>query len=197
MHSLTSLFLTLGLRIRARNKFSYIQPHLPPKSRVLDIGANDGFISELINKSGHYVVLADIMNLNRTNLPLFLYDGKTLPFTNNSFDITLLSYVLHHAKNPEQVLQEASRVARIVIVLESIVESERERRIITFLDRFLNRLCELAEHSDSCYSDYEKYHSPQEWQKIMTKLGLHILKFAWLSRSPYKHVIFVVGSNKM
>ncbi len=191
-----SCFLTRGLRSRARNKFRYIQPHLPPQSRVLDIGANDGYISELINRDGHQVVLADIINLNRTNLPIFLYDGKTLPFPGNSFDIALLSYVLHHAKNPAQVLQEASRVAHRVIVLESIVESERERCILTFLDRFLNRMCELAEPSDSRYSNYEKYYSPIEWRNMMITLGFRVVHFAWLSRTPYKQVIFILESQK-
>ncbi len=188
-------FLTRGLRFRARTKFRYIQTHLPANSRVLDIGANDGYISEFINKSGHQVVLTDIIKLNRTNLPFFLYDGKILPFANNSFDIALLSYVLHHATNPEQILREASRVARKTIVLESIVESERERGVLTFLDRVMNRICELAEPSDSHYSNYEKYYSPQEWQILMTKSGFHIVKFAWLSRSPYKQVLFILESK--
>jgi len=47
-----------------------------------------------------------------------IYDGKTLPFDNEEFDVSLLNETLHHCEDPESVLIEARRVAKSVYVIE-------------------------------------------------------------------------------
>jgi ubiquinone/menaquinone biosynthesis C-methylase UbiE len=46
-----------------------------------------------------------------------VYDGHTLPFSENQFDISLLFYVLHHCQNWNQVLDEAVRVTRRNLII--------------------------------------------------------------------------------
>lgn len=45
-------------------------------------------------------------------IPLVVYDGKTLPFKNSSFDIVTSIEVIEHAEDPELMLQEIRRVLK-------------------------------------------------------------------------------------
>lgn len=52
-----------------------------------------------------------------------IIDGSHLPFLDNSFDIVLINYVLHHSKNPTALLNEAKRVTKDkVIIYEDLAE---------------------------------------------------------------------------
>ena len=42
-----------------------------------------------------------------------VYDGKKIPFSNNTFDKILLRCVLEHVKDPSSILEEASRVLKL------------------------------------------------------------------------------------
>jgi SAM-dependent methyltransferase len=108
-------------RYRARWSARRIAPWLTGEDRVLDIGAGDCHLDiELGRRIGCAVSPVDVADANRTPLPLQLYDGRTLPFGDGSFDVGLLLFVLHHAEDPAHLLREAARVCR--------------RRIIAFED---------------------------------------------------------------
>jgi SAM-dependent methyltransferase len=109
---------------------------------LLDLGAGEGFVGAAATRgSGSEVALADVVDLNRTALPLTLYDGHRLPFADGSFDAVLLVFVLHHCETPDDVLREARRVTRgRVAVLESVVEDGWDRAWLTFADTAANRI---------------------------------------------------------
>ncbi len=133
------------LRDRARQKNALIAPlfggSLSGKS-VLDLGAGDGYVGEdLARRFGADVHLMDVVDFNRTGLPMQTYDGSELPFPDRSFDVVLLVFVLHHCKDSETTLKESLRVARErVVVLESVYERAFDHRLLRFLDRVANRL---------------------------------------------------------
>jgi SAM-dependent methyltransferase len=59
-----------------------------------------------------------------------LYDGLHIPFPDDSFDVVLLIFALHHADDPAAVLREARRVCRRhVIAFEDVVISLADRLI--------------------------------------------------------------------
>lgn len=133
------------LRRRARRKWAWISGHLGDGfllRDVLDLGAGDGYVGERIAaETDASVVLADVVDFNNTSLPFHRYDGTTLPFDEGGFDLTVLSYVLHHASSPEAVLQEARRVTRgRVAVLESVAVHPLQRRLFVWVDRAANLL---------------------------------------------------------
>ena len=68
-------------------------------------------------KTGEKLECLDVKDLNLTDLPLKLYNDKKIPFSTNSFDTTLLCYVLHHAKNPINLLKEGIRVFKKNIII--------------------------------------------------------------------------------
>ena len=62
--------------------------------------------------------------------PVQTFDGRTLDFDDDQYDVALLTYVLHHAAGDTiQLLQEAKRVARrYVIVLEDVIDTEDDAK---------------------------------------------------------------------
>lgn len=95
--------------------------------KALEIGAGDGgvlqqlslrgFANELygieISKSG--VDTIKNKKINRL-IRCDLYDGYTIPYQDNEFDLAILSHVVEHLEYPRQVLYEAKRVAKYVLV---------------------------------------------------------------------------------
>ena len=53
-----------------------------------------------------------------THIPVAAFDGKTLPFADNSWDTVMFCDVLHHTLEPITLLREAVRVARISLVIK-------------------------------------------------------------------------------
>lgn len=137
-------WLPVALRVRARSKVRRMAPALPLSVRglrVLDLGAGEGYVGERFARRGADVTLADVADFHRVPLPFVLLGERArLPFADGAFDLVVLVYVLHHAADADAVLAEACRVGRRVIVLESVFETERERRTLESLDRLANGL---------------------------------------------------------
>jgi SAM-dependent methyltransferase len=106
-------------------------PVIEPHSRIIDIGAGPGHLArEMVERLQAHVTLIDVARYNKTDLPMIVCDSRALAFDDNSFDYAVLSFVLHHCKEPEKILQEALRVSRQAIVIENDVRG-RLRSIIT------------------------------------------------------------------
>lgn len=136
------------MRRRARRKARCLAPWLGADAagtegqpRLLDLGAAEGYVGRELEGLGWEVVLADVVDMNRTALPHAVYDGRRLPFEANAFDVTVLYFVLHHAVHPEAVIREALRVTRgRVLVVESVYDRSWQRRLLHVLDPLANRL---------------------------------------------------------
>jgi SAM-dependent methyltransferase len=86
------------------------------RGRVLDLGAGEGFVAELIG-----AVAVDVGAFRKARVPYVVYDGRRLPFGDGGFDTVVVLLTLHHCVDPDTVLNEALRVARgRVIVTESV-----------------------------------------------------------------------------
>jgi ubiquinone/menaquinone biosynthesis C-methylase UbiE len=98
-----------------------LKPLLADKPRVLEIGAGNGLVAQqLQNATGAQFTLLDVVDYNASGLPMQLYDGRSVPFEDDSFDLALMVFVLHHNPDPRPVMREALRVARQgVLVVEN------------------------------------------------------------------------------
>ena len=132
---------------------------------VLDIGSGRGYIAKEISKRGNKVQCLDVKNLNLTDMPLKLYDGEKIPFKSNSFDTVLVCYVLHHAKNPVNLLKECVRVSKKRII---IFEDNASSPLTKILDVLFNKL-----HSVDTPLNFK---SINEWIREFKKLDLKIMK---------------------
>lgn len=122
----------------------------------------------------------------KAKLKPILYDGNTMPFEDNQFDTALVMTVLHHAQDPEQVLREAQRVARTVIVMEDIYTNRIQQKLTHWTDSLTN--WEFAGHPHN-------NRTSQRWLKTFRDLGFSIAdqkSFAFLA--VYRQEIYVLRS---
>lgn len=129
-------FHSRSARKETSHTLSLVAPRLRPEDTVLDIGCGAAYVtSELARTHRGSVLAVDIVDGRRRPTPHFaLYDGIALPFPDQSCDVALLAFVLHHVPNEDKarVLAEIHRVVRReLVVLEDTPENA--------VDRYLNR----------------------------------------------------------
>jgi SAM-dependent methyltransferase len=92
----------------------------PRSARVLDVGCGDGLISAVLQERRPDLVLhgIDVLPRGRTHIPVEMFDGSSIPFDDQSFDVVLFSDVLHHTPDPAVLLREARRVAAHSILIK-------------------------------------------------------------------------------
>jgi SAM-dependent methyltransferase len=165
---------------------------VPLGAKVLDIGAGSGYLAKLIAlERKAQVTCVDVIDQNRTDLSTIIFDGVNLPFADRTFDVVLLSYVLHHAgQNQEKLLAEAKRVCRgkIIIYEDEVLLGAKEVWSLAH-GQVYNWLYETK---TPC-----RHHSVREWLKIFEKNGLKVeeRKSEWGIGSvliPVKRAFFVL-----
>jgi SAM-dependent methyltransferase len=96
--------------------------------RVLDVGCGTGRLTKVLLSEGFDVVGIDpseslLQEAEKKGIPserLIHGDGRTLPFSDASFDVVCQSGVLHHVAKPKHVVSEMLRVAKSAIFLSDI-----------------------------------------------------------------------------
>ncbi len=109
--------------------------------KVLKVGYGLGFASyfiRLFNKdisNLDIVINPDSLNGNEVKI----YDGKTIPFLEKSFDTVICTYTLHHAETPESLFAELYRVSKSkVIVIEETYKNFFQKLQLAFFCWFTN-----------------------------------------------------------
>ncbi len=157
------------MRFRAKMKFRNLMPLIPRFNRsmkILDLGCAEGYLGEKIQEHlGGQVLLADINSMNRTKLPYYQLKSGPLPWASNHFDIVVLYYVLHHAKDSEALLCEAFRICRgRVIVVESVYHSPLQYNLLKIIDRFVNRIRSFGKMNSQ--EKFLHFRSSMQWRKL-------------------------------
>jgi ubiquinone/menaquinone biosynthesis C-methylase UbiE len=111
--------------------------------------------------------LVDVVDYNRTALPLHTYDGQNLPFADRAFDVSLLVFVLHHTPEPLVVLREALRVARSGVVIVENHVAGRWRRPLT---RAIDSIPHYRWGVPVCYHS----NTSAEWQALFERTGARV-----------------------
>lgn len=148
--------------------FQEIQPFIKKDQKIMDLGSGICYLTKVLQDQGYSVTPVDVRNLSTfREIHPIIYDGEHLPFQDKSFDVILLITVLHHTKNPLQVLQEAKRVAKEVIVIEDIYENNQQKYLTYLMDSTLN--LEFFNHPHSNKDDIE-------WKQTFGQLGFKLVK---------------------
>jgi SAM-dependent methyltransferase len=85
----------------------------PPGSRVIEIGGGTGWQARVLAELGYRVDSVDIHHPHgESHFPVQLYDGCTLPFPDNSFDVVFSSNVLEHVTELDGLLRQMIRILK-------------------------------------------------------------------------------------
>lgn len=166
---------------RAKNIYKQIKPYL--RGRILEVGAGTCNVGEEIKKNGHDVALLDVKNLSFVDgVSPILYDGKKMPFYDNQFDVSLVLTVLHHTSMPKNIIAEAKRVSKRIIIIEDIYDNKMQKYLTYFFDSLLN--LEFWGHPHSNKND-------KEWKKIFNIFNLKLIGVKYrMSFSIFKQAIY-------
>jgi len=78
--------------------------------RMIDVGCGSKPYRSLFNVDEYIGLDIDSESSNLRGAADYLYDGKTFPFDDKTFDSALCNQVLEHVFNPDEFLQEIRRV---------------------------------------------------------------------------------------
>lgn len=88
-------------------------------SNILEIGSGPGNVSKLLSGTGATVTgidfSVDMVEIAQKRYPEITFlqaDAEQLPFDDNSFDVVIANFVVHHLARPEKVFREVSRVLK-------------------------------------------------------------------------------------
>lgn len=164
--------------------------------KILDIGAGGGWIGKEIQKNkGARVTLLDVKDFNQTELELMIYDGKKIPFADNSFGAVLLIFVLHHCEKPLTILREAQRVSQDrLIIMEDVYSSWLGKAFMYFWE-FLGFFASFLANppGENMAFNFQTF---SEWEKMLKSLNLKII-YKKKTKSPFKseHCLLVAQKN--
>ncbi|MEL7113169.1 MAG: class I SAM-dependent methyltransferase [Pseudomonadota bacterium] len=153
-------------RADARRKLELVAPWIAQTDRILEIGSGPGSVLQTFRTAGLDVDAIDVSDSSYSEtLKPILYDGQTMPFSDQTYNVALLLTVLHHIEDPESVLLEAARVAKRVIIIEDVYEGAWQRKYTKVADSITN--LEFFGHPHSNRSD-------REWRETFARLNFHL-----------------------
>ena len=88
-------------------------------SQILDIGCGAGLLSHALAEKGHFVTGIDlslgslkVAKRQNTGATFLMAPAENIPFPDSYFDVVCAMDLLEHVNDPNQVIQEASRVLK-------------------------------------------------------------------------------------
>ncbi len=168
----TNMVQALNEAMIGRSEIIYnqISPYLKDvEGPVVDFGCGNGKVAQfLCDRSGLDIVGYDVVayQMPGVTVPLHIFDGGHVPVEDNFFEAAVVTNVIHHEAENENILRELTRIVRRKLVIIETVpigatpEEVGHDRLRTFMNDFLyNRLF--------CYgADIPTpgtYETPQGW----------------------------------
>lgn len=150
----------------ARIKQERLLPFLNSSEHILDIGSGNGGLVHLLHKKGIQITPSDISNKSIfPDITPVILKGSVLPFKNDAFDTVLLITMLHHTPQPIDIIKEAMRVGKRLIIMEDIYENKAQKKLTLFMDSLVNM--EFKGHPHTNKDD-------KEWKKVFHELNLEL-----------------------
>lgn len=173
---------------RAKVKEERLLPFLDEGQSVLEVGAGNGALSKLLSENGITVAAIDIEDKSLFDeVSIQVCDGEKFPFKESQFDVCQMITMLHHTSNAEQLIQEAKRVSKRIIIMEDVYESAFQKYVTWIADSLVN--WEFYGHPHTNRTDVE-------WKALFERNGLMLKKaehYRFLLF--FKQVMYVLESD--
>ena len=147
-----------------------IAARLPENANIVDIGAGSGELAfELLALRPDIRISGfDIKKRRDAKIKIQTFDGKIIPKPDNAYDVAMLVDVVHHALNQQILLNEAMRLAPVVVVKDHICKTKTDKILLEIMDYVGNRGHEVA---CDCL-----YHSQESWKTLISQIDGKILE---------------------
>ncbi len=109
------LFNLEFLHVIREYEYKEIVKNFPIGSEILEIGGGTGYQAKRLQDDGFSIKSIDIPSSNYADdkeFEVVAYDGKNIPFPDNSFDVVFSSNVLEHVADLPHLQNEIKRVLR-------------------------------------------------------------------------------------
>ena len=178
-NNISNLDILLGLihsklLIRYRNKklLKLIYNDLIDSSSILSVGCGTGFIENYVASRNKKIKIkgVDVIVPKKTYIKVKKYNGKKIPFKSNSFDVVMFLDVLHHTNNIKDLMCEAKRVTKKVILI-------KDHYYNTKFDNFLLKVADYIGNKGFGINLNYNYLKEGEWLSLIKQLKLKIIKF--------------------
>ncbi len=137
--------------------------------KILYLGCGSGIVADNFRSFFQSEVWgADVEDMTEVSLPFKKIENDKLPFDDSSFDVVLITYVLHHTQDPAVTLKEAKRVGKRLIVYEDLAEG--------IIPKFR---CLIHEITYKLFIQKSKHRfnfkTEKGWLDLFEKLGLKVI----------------------
>jgi len=150
-------------RVDRTTFFDEIIEYIPPGTSVLDFGSgNCGFARHVGSRNK-----TTSIDIHKSCEDADVYDGHVLPYPDNSFDVVLAMFVLHHIPHNESIVNELKRVCKNRIILV-------EDTPITWYHRMISRIHYLF--FNQSMDTIKHMRSPTEWDRMLGREGGSTIK---------------------
>src|SRR6184192_688815 len=176
---------------RSWKALSHALISLVPQLTIVDLGAGEGTLSQLLAKNARKVIAIDnspkmvefggrlAKKHGIKNLEYRLGDIEDPPIAKNSVDLAILSQALHHAIHPERAIAEARRILK------------RGGRLV-----ILDLLSHRFEKARELYADHWLGFSEVQLHQLLEKSRFRDIEVSVVSRekqSPHFQTVFATG----
>lgn len=168
------IILIVYFHINKEKRFYRIEPYIKQTDKVLDFGCGHCCMVSKLKKRNIDTIGMDVRDEGVCYKPQ-LYDGYTIGYRDNAFDVTICNFVLHHIPHYRDILHELKRVTkRYLIITEDTPQNNID-----------NYFCKL--HAGSEWGKCTNcFLSSEQWSNLFTeKYGFTIIKKIDISRYEY------------
>lgn len=163
-----SLFSSI-YRKAAKKMCQDCQDFIEKGSKILDLGCGSGIVGREFEKFFKARIFGiDVEDKRIEKIPFQIFDGFKIPFPENFFDITLISYVLHHVRDPVSLLKEAKRVSKKIAIYEDLPEGFFSKMRCCFHQLTYNLFFQKERQKFN-------FKTKKEWEEIFKEIGLKVI----------------------
>jgi len=138
---------------------------------LLDVGCGDGALASMVGRArpGLDIEGIDVLVRPGTSITVAPFDGVRIPRPDKSVDVVTFVDVLHHTVDPRILLAEASRVARMAVIL-------KDHRLEGFLAGPVLRGMDWVGNARHGVVLPYNYQSPGQWTAHYRATGLEVVE---------------------